>query len=314
MSRAGEPPRGQQLFRLVSVGIFAWLMAALGWVLWQCVVESDSYAALIGLIAAPWYVGQVPGGIMMLLYGAVRVAQRRLGITVVVWAAASYFLPWVLARLSWLPWNALPPEIRENAELDGASFVGMLTFGLLLSLFYLAGLGVGFLRRRQSLKRVASGLLAPPLVAVMGLHGALWLGVAASPHWRSRDFFALSTPRIDRQQGLAVMEAALEVKRGGPYHFQASYNTRFAPGEIVSESGWGVPIQWVGAGAEGPQEAGTYRMRLEWHRADDLSFGLPRPSSPSAHQEFVLRISEASGSARRLLREFRVPVSMPSSP
>ena len=285
----------------MALGISAWGIIALAEMLW----EGGGFFSGFDLLLSQWYGGNVPGGVAMLLYGAMQVARRHLTIKVVMVAATIYFIPLILVQLCLLALVALPPEIKENVGLWSIGFV----IGLPLVIFYIAGLGVGFLRRRQSLTRVAAGWLAPPLLAVIGAIVILWLGrIAPSPYWAYRDMFAISTPRIEQQQGSVVMETSLEVKRDGRFRFQAFYNKWFA---LSEGAGRGIPVQWTDTGAEGPQKAGTYQMRLVWKAASDDPSLMMRPTYPSVRQEFVLSISASSGSGILLLREIHIPVPPP---
>lgn len=344
MPRNAEQLTSRTLFRLLLVGIVAWEAIAIGWSLWGYVItkanpQSNPYEvdwALYGLYLSLFSPmgGYVPGGLVMLAYGATQVWRGGVRFKELRWAALVYFLPVVPVIFLQLVPVALPLELTRNDEyFDGlwwgpwkwvmsvASysfaapngppvrlFIGL---GTLPFVLYLIGLGIGFARRNRPLRQTGWRMLAPPLFGT-SLVALMMLGAMLdTPYWKFRDAFAFSVERIEwKPGGLAeglTADATVHLKRGGAYYFQALYQEQWPGGEEGEErTVKSNAVQWLDTG-EKPQNTGSYRIRLEWER----SLRVLIPTRPATRHVVFQIYSDSDPSQRRCLKIFLLPVPNP---
>lgn len=293
---------GRPLFRLLLVGVLGWVLSALGITAWFFLTVPDPGLMGVAMPFYAWLMGYAPGGVLMLLYGAIAAARRRFSLRAVLYAALVYFLPVLGAAALFHLFTLTQPSTVSGGDLPmmASAFGGPIFF-----LLYLAGLSIGYARRARPLGHAVLASVALPAAGV--LVQALLLAAYAftAPHWENRKALALEDVRLEwRDPGLTV-HATLVAREARRVVMHAFYRDR------RGESGRGEPVQALEIGGRRlvgqewtrrPLElapGSTYRLTLVW---DGL-----RTTSRDSQREVFLRVVAGEDYHRGdLVREFRL--------
>lgn len=302
---AVDGPAGSALFRLLAAGVAAWLLAAVGITLWFFAITPDPGLMGVAFPFYAWMIAYVPGGVIMLLYGAWRVFRGPVSARVLAWAGAVYFLPLILQTAVMQALLHLAPTTIQYGDepMMLAAFTGPVFF-----ILFLVGLARGYARRERPLRQTGLAILIPPLIGVaLSFAGAIVFALTSS-QWQHRDDFALRLERIEWRdpQGLFV-EARLEVKKDAAAGFHAFYEDR------RGDTGRGEPVAEIEFGAISGREANwyqkeqtlkageTYRVRLAWPRLATTSL--------NSERRIIFRLTDGPyAMSRSQLKEFRIAV------
>jgi hypothetical protein len=297
-----EPHTGRALFRLLAAGVLFWLGSGCAVIVWFFSTTSDPGLLAVAMPFYAWFMAYTPGGILMVLYGAVQALRRRVTVRTVIYAAAVYFLPVTAAIASFYLFALLQPVSVQEGDLPMmySAFGGPLFF-----LLYVVGLVLGFQRRDQPVRQTVLAIVVPPLAGVV-VQGVLLAGVMfTSPYWEHRHALALAVERIEWRDPGLVVEATLSAREEHRAVMHAFYRYR------RGEGGGGEPVErlefegrtytgqaWVSTPVS-LAPGGRYRLRMVWDRL--------RTTSLDGSREVILRfVAGANYHSGELIREFRI--------
>lgn len=241
------PNKYSILFKLLASGYIAWLVALAVLVL---VRGPDSSGAVFLMLGSTWLPAAAIATLVVVIVGAVTARGDK--------AAGKAVLAGILAFAIPILFTAIFAAILAAMNPVGAQDFGLM-FGVLLLVFYLAGLVICHLLRRRSLNEPIIGFVATPLFGVVLVGLYMTVETVTSDDFIYRNAFVFEVRDTDFVNDRLVVNGVLTLNRAGDYLYEARAMTLLADpvDELISGD-----VRWK-EGAR-PREPGTYHVVIEW--------------------------------------------------
>lgn len=297
---------GQPLVRLLFIGLLAWLIGSITAIVWFFSSVPDPGLAGVAFPFYAWLIGYFPAGVLLLIVSVIQRLRQKVTTKIVVWAVFIYFMPVLFELVLYKIFLSLQPlAVQEGDEpMMAVAFGGPSFFGL-----YFVGLLLGFLFRKEPLRKTIFAMVAPPVGGICLSVVGFLVFTFTSSHWKHRDAFELNVQAVrwSDPKGLSV-EATLKVSENltgvmhAYYQDEQGESRRGHPidslqidSTVYSKSSWTqTPVQF--------RQGETYRLRFVWRGLTTTSLQTKR--------EVVFRITEGPYYfAGPLLIEEQIPVN-----